>query len=71
VKCLELCSEFNYPLRKTDLQNLVQAYCVENSVNTRFVLRLRYLRFHDNVRYGTVPHYDRYRVVQSVYGRGT
>lgn len=36
VKCLEICSEFNYPLRKRDLQNLVQAYCVENSVTTRW-----------------------------------
>jgi hypothetical protein len=36
VKCLELCSEFNYPLRKRDLQNLVQSYCVENSVKTRW-----------------------------------
>lgn len=24
VKCLQMCAEFNYPMRKKDLQNLVQ-----------------------------------------------
>jgi transposase-like protein len=36
VKCLELCAEFNYPMRKRDLQDLVQNYCVEKDVKTRW-----------------------------------
>jgi hypothetical protein len=36
VKCLEVCAEFNYPMRKRNLQDLVQNYCVENSVLTRW-----------------------------------
>jgi hypothetical protein len=37
VKCLKMCSEFQYPMRKRDLQNLVQSYCVEHNVKTRWV----------------------------------
>jgi hypothetical protein len=36
VKCLEMCAEFNYPMRKRDLQDLVQSYCVEHEVTTRW-----------------------------------
>jgi hypothetical protein len=36
VKCLEICASYNYPMRKRDLQDLVQAYCLEHSVNTRW-----------------------------------
>jgi transposase-like protein len=36
VQCLEMCSEFQFPMRKRDLQDLVQAYCVENEVRTRW-----------------------------------
>ena len=32
VKCLEWCAEFNFPMRKRGLQDLVQNYCVENNV---------------------------------------
>lgn len=35
VKCLEMCSEFQYPMKRRDLQDLVQSYCVEHSVPTR------------------------------------
>jgi hypothetical protein len=34
VKCLELCAEYNYPMRKRDLQDLVQSYCVQHGVKT-------------------------------------
>lgn len=34
VKCLILCAEFQYPMRKRDLQDLVQAYCLEHDVLT-------------------------------------
>jgi transposase-like protein len=37
VKCLCLCAEFQYPMRKCDLQQLVQAYVLENNVETRWV----------------------------------
>jgi hypothetical protein len=37
VKCLELCAEFNYPLSKKNLQDLVQSYCVEHNVQNRWV----------------------------------
>jgi hypothetical protein len=37
VKCLEICASFNYPMRKKDLQDLVQAYCVEHGIKTRWV----------------------------------
>ncbi len=36
VKCLEMCADFNYPMGKKKLQNLVQSYCVENNVDTRW-----------------------------------
>ena len=36
VKCLVMCAEFQYPMRKRDLMLLVQAYCNENSIETRF-----------------------------------
>jgi hypothetical protein len=36
VQCLEMCSEFQFPMKKRDLQDLVQAYCVEKDVNTRW-----------------------------------
>ncbi len=36
VQCVELCAEFQYPLNKRKLQNLVQEYCEENSVKTRW-----------------------------------
>jgi hypothetical protein len=34
VKCLVMCADFNYPMRKVDLQDLVQSYCIENEVHT-------------------------------------
>ncbi len=37
VQCLEICAEFNYPMRKKNLQDLVQSYCVENGIKTRCV----------------------------------
>lgn len=37
VKCLEMCAEFQYPLKRKDLQDLVQSYLVEHNVSTRFV----------------------------------
>jgi hypothetical protein len=36
VVCLEKCSEFQYPMKKRDLQDLVQSYCIEHSVQTRW-----------------------------------
>ncbi len=36
VKCLEMCADFNYPMGKKKLQNLVQSCCVENNVETRW-----------------------------------
>lgn len=36
VKCLEMCGSFQYPMKRRDLQNLVQSYCTENSVETRW-----------------------------------
>ena len=36
VTCLKMCAAFNYPMRKRDLQNLVQAYCTEHGVETRW-----------------------------------
>lgn len=36
VNCLIKCAEFNYPMRKRDLQDLVQAYCTEHCVPTRW-----------------------------------
>jgi hypothetical protein len=36
VVCLEKCSEFNYPMTRRQLQDLVQVYCVENNVVTKW-----------------------------------
>ena len=36
VKCLVLCGEYQYPMKKRDLQLLVQSYCVENNIQTRW-----------------------------------
>ncbi|MBM3938750.1 MAG: hypothetical protein FJ333_08900 [Sphingomonadales bacterium] len=36
VKCLVKCAEFNFPMRKRDLQELVQAYCTEHNIATRW-----------------------------------
>ncbi len=36
VKCLKVCAEYLYPMRKRDLQQLIQAYCTENNVITRW-----------------------------------
>jgi hypothetical protein len=33
VQCLEMCSEFQFPMKKSDLQ---EAYCVENDISTRW-----------------------------------
>jgi len=35
VKCLQMCAEFNFPMSKKKLQNLVQDHCVEYNVPTR------------------------------------
>ncbi len=78
VKCLEVCSEFNYPLSRRDLQNLVQNYCVEHNVATRKKLdsqkifcRYFYVRT-VRYRYGMVW-YGRYRgvLVSILWGNGT
>jgi hypothetical protein len=37
VKCLEICGSYNYPMRKKDLQDLIQAYCIEHGVKTGWV----------------------------------
>jgi hypothetical protein len=37
VVCLEKCAEFNYPMTKRQLQDLVQVYCVENNVHTNWM----------------------------------
>jgi hypothetical protein len=31
-----MCAEFQYPLKKRDLHDLVQSYCITNSVKTRW-----------------------------------
>jgi hypothetical protein len=36
VKCLEMCAEYGYPMRKRDLQDLVQVYCTEHSVKNHW-----------------------------------
>lgn len=36
VECLTMCAEFQYPMRKKDIQKLVQAYVQENNVNVRW-----------------------------------
>jgi len=35
VRCLRMCAQFQYPMRKSDLQSLVQSYVVQNSICTR------------------------------------
>lgn len=37
VKCLKMCGEFNYPMKRSDLQDLVQAYCTEHSVQVPYL----------------------------------
>ncbi len=37
VKCLKMCATFQYPMKKRDLQDLVQSYCVEHSIDVRWV----------------------------------
>lgn len=36
VKCLITCAEYQYPMNKRDVQLLVQAYCIEHGVETRW-----------------------------------
>jgi len=36
VKFLKRCGEFQYPMRKRELQDTVQAFCVQNSIPTRW-----------------------------------
>jgi transposase-like protein len=36
VKCLIMCAEYQYPMNKKDVQLMVQAYCLENGVETRW-----------------------------------
>jgi len=36
VKALKMCADFQLPMRKSDVQLLVQAYCTENGVQTRW-----------------------------------
>ena len=36
VECLIMCAEFQYPMRKRDVQKLVQAYVLENNANVRW-----------------------------------
>lgn len=36
VQCLSLCAEFQYPMRKRDVQKLVQEYVLANDVNVRW-----------------------------------
>lgn len=36
VKCLILCAEYQYPMKKRDVRLLIQSYCLENSVETRW-----------------------------------
>lgn len=36
VKCLKMCAEYQYPMRKSDLQALVQSYVLSNSIKTRW-----------------------------------
>jgi hypothetical protein len=37
VKCLVICAKFQYPMKRKDLQDIVQSYCVEHSVKTRYL----------------------------------
>lgn len=36
VKCLVLCAEYQYPMKKRDVRLLIQSYCIENSIETRW-----------------------------------
>lgn len=36
VKCLKMCADYNYPMRKCDLQDLVQTYCEAKEIKTRW-----------------------------------
>lgn len=36
MKCLKICGEYQYPMRKSDLQQIVQAYCVRHEIKTRW-----------------------------------
>ncbi|MBM3939120.1 MAG: hypothetical protein FJ333_10790 [Sphingomonadales bacterium] len=36
VKCLKMCASYQYPMRKSDVQSLVQRYIISNSINTRW-----------------------------------
>jgi transposase len=36
VKCLITCAEFQYPMTRRDVQNIVQAYVLEKNVKTRW-----------------------------------
>lgn len=36
VDCLVMCSEFQYPMKKKDLMDVVQSYCIEHEVVTRW-----------------------------------
>lgn len=36
VKCLVLCGEYQYPMKRRDVRLLVQSYCLENGVETRW-----------------------------------
>ena len=35
VKCLEYCAEYNYPISRQGVKEMVQSYCIERGVNTR------------------------------------
>lgn len=36
VKCLVLCGEYQCPMKRIDVQKLIQSYCTENNVETRW-----------------------------------
>lgn len=36
VGCLKMCADYQFPMRKRDVQQLVQAYCTEHNVLTRW-----------------------------------
>ena len=40
VKCLKFCAEYQYPMRKADLQQLVQSYCTKKCIKTRWTYNL-------------------------------
>jgi len=35
VDCLVLCGQYQYPMRRRDLQRFIQSYCTEHNVVTR------------------------------------